>query len=378
MHILHLSSAISWRGGEQQVAYLLEGLVSCGHQVTVFCPKRSSLAEFCRRGSIPLHTYTKRMSIDPFVIGSLVRLFRQKKFDIAHTHDAQSHSQAVLAHRLSGSHLPLVVSRRVAFPIKKKGFSNYKYNYAGVQRILCVSEAIKKKLQGAIQHSERLTTVYSGIDENKFKKNKSGKLCQELNIDPATFLIGNTSALSYHKDYQTFINTAVRLREAGIMAKFLLIGRDDGMEDTLRNYIQQQKFSEDFYFLGFRKDVPEILPDLDVFLFTPMVEGLGTSVLDAFACGVPVVATNTGGIPEMVHHEQTGLLADTGDDQALAQHVQWILENPQESKELTENAYQLLHQKFTRQSTLEATLRVYEVEKRSATTRSTPVVRSGA
>ena len=72
---------------------------------------------------------------------------------------------------------------------------------------------------------------------------------------------------------------------------------------------------------GFRKDIPKILPELDIFLFSSKTEGLGTSLLDAFACQVPVVATNAGGVPELIIHEKTGLLSPTKDPQSLAKNV---------------------------------------------------------
>jgi glycosyltransferase involved in cell wall biosynthesis len=83
------------------------------------------------------------------------------------------------------------------------------------------------------------------------------------------------------------------------------------------------------HLIGFRNNVPQLLPDLDVFLFTSKTEGLGSSILDAMASGIPVVTTNAGGISEIVVHEKNALVANVGDATQLAHHVLHVLHNPE-------------------------------------------------
>src|SRR5690606_28372567 len=112
-----------------------------------------------------------------------------------------------------------------------------------------------------------------------------------------------------------------------IKAAFLAIGQGH-LEEELKAYAQEQGVSDKIIFTGFRNDIPQIFPELDVLLFSSRTEGLGSTILDAFACGVPVVSTNAGGIPEIVTNEETGLLAPVGDATALANNVLRVLQDP--------------------------------------------------
>ncbi len=105
-------------------------------------------------------------------------------------------------------------------------------------------------------------------------------------------------------------------------------------------------------------DIPKILPELDVFLITSETEGLGTSVIDAFVCEVPVVATKAGGIPELVKHKTTGLLAEVKDAKVLADHINLLFSGSIDLKEITNNQQELLTE-FTREVTAEKTLIEY-------------------
>ena len=101
------------------------------------------------------------------------------------------------------------------------------------------------------------------------------------------------------------------------------------------------------YFLGFREDVPQILASLDLFVLTSYQEGLGSSILDAMACRLPVVATQVGGIPEVVVHEETGLLVPPRRSISLAKAILRIYENRELGKMLGEKGYELVHRKFS-------------------------------
>ena len=113
-----------------------------------------------------------------------------------------------------------------------------------------------------------------------------------------------------------------------------------------------------FYLTGFRNDVADILPELDLMLMTSVTEGLGTTILDAFACAVPVVATAAGGIPEIVIHEKTGLLAAVGDVQGLASQVNRMMKDRELRDRLIEGATSHLDN-FSREATAVKTMKEY-------------------
>lgn len=358
MRILHISSARTWRGGEQQLAYLLEELRGMGQEQEVLCVKNSPLAAFCKEKGIPYTSYPKRISTDPIAGWEVKRICRVHRIDLIHVHDSHAHTFAYLA-ALFGNRTPVVVSRRVDFPIGKSGFSLQKYHHPSVRKILCVSEEIRRVLLQDYKNPERVAVVYSGIDLAKFGCAGTGILHRELGIPPETPLVGNVAAIAPHKDYFTFVNTVERLVALGANARFLIIGGDGGEQEKIEQYIRSKGLAPHIHLTGHRTDIPQVLPELSVLLFTSKTEGLGTTLLDAMASGTPIVATQAGGIPEIVEDGLTGLLAPAGDASALAERVQRLLTDQELRGRLAYRAREHVR-RFSKEAMARATLREYE------------------
>lgn len=359
MKILHLSSEYTWRGGEQQIAYLLEELRSAGVDNLVAVRKGSEFEKWCRDHDFKYFTLNFKNSLDA---ASAYRLKQQIKItnpDLIHAHTSKGHGILAIAYAL-GLKKPSVISRRVDFHLKKLGFSNWKYNIGQIKRIICVSDEIRQIVQKSIKSPERAVTVYSGIDLSRFAAITSSNFLQmKYGLPHNSFLVGNTSAIADHKDYFTFTDTARNVLASGIKDIYFFIIGDGPMKDQILDYVKNSGLEDKIIFTGFLKNIPEILKELDLFLMTSKTEGLGTSVLDAFASGLPVISTNGGGLKETVIHEVTGLQAETGDAEGLAAHVQELYNQPEKRKQLSDNAHEFV-KKFTKYNTAAETLKIYE------------------
>jgi glycosyltransferase involved in cell wall biosynthesis len=355
LRILHISTAKSWRGGEQQLAYLLEELTSqC--QNFVICAEGSEMQQHCQQKGYAHLAAKKRFSVDPGFALSIKQYSDANDIQLIHTHDSHAHSLAIIAASLFGNSLPIVVSRRVDFPIQKSLFSQYKYNHPLVKKILCVSKEIMRITAPGIKDLSKLQTVYSGIDLNKFSPD-SGKLRKELHISPNTFLIGNTSAIADHKDYFTFIDAAEKALKEDPNLIFLIIGKGP-MEEEIASYLRLKSLGDSVRMIGFRKDIPQVLAELDLFMITSKTEGLGTSIIDAFAAGVPVLGTKAGGIPELVKDGKTGLLCEVGDSKALSEKLIQLKKDSALRDRLTAAAAEKV-KKFSKSQTAKDSLAVY-------------------
>lgn len=360
MKILHLSSEKSWRGGEQQIAYLVEELQQRGIENHLAVRKGSPFADLCQERAWSHTLLPFQGSFDQHTIRGLGRLMKHGRIDLMHLHTPRGQAQGVLAHYLYRSRQPLVLTRRVDFVPKNKAFTRWKYNYPGIKKIVAISDTIGTIMKGYVQEPDKVVTVHSGINPDRFAVEYTpGSLHDELGLTKALPLIGNTSALSDHKDYFTFLDTAAELTRQGLKAHFVIMGEGE-LRQTLEAYRHKQNLDEQVTFLGFRKDLPSLLPQLAVFLMTSKLEGLGTSVLDAFAAQVPVVATTGGGIGEMVKNEETGLTAGIKQPQQLAQQVMRVLTDPEYAQQLTIRAHELLHAKFTKARMAEGNLAIYQ------------------
>ena len=358
MIVLHLDSENSWRGGEQQVAYLMEELKKQNVTSIVGCPLGSKLEEYCHRNQITCFpvsfggTHLK-------AAWQIKKFCANHKIDIIHMHSAKAHTAGVYS-ALLGNKTRLILSKRTDFPVRNNLLSRFKYNYVGIEKILCVSNKIKDVLNESLNDHTKSVTVYSGINPDRFELNNENQFLREIfKLRPDDILIGNTSALAPHKDYFTFVKTAQEVHKQNQKAHFFLIGNGP-LEQELRSYVKNKKIDHYIHFTGFITNLEQVLPTLDFFLMTSMEEGLGTSLLDAMVCKVPIVATHAGGIPEIVIHQKTGLVAPIGSYQKLAQEIIYLINNPQEKEKYIENAYQLATKNFHKKTTAEQTLSIYK------------------
>lgn len=356
--VLHISTARSWRGGEQQIAYLCTELRKLGLEQHIACIKGAPLHQWALKNQYPVLALKKASSLDLRFSGKLKRYSKKQDIQVWHAHDAHAHGFAVYAHHIFKAKAALIVSRRVDFPVARSRSSAFKYNHPSVSRYLCVSEAIANILRQSLEPNKSIFTVHSAIDPEKFKQAEAGKFRAEFAPVASKKWIGNVAALTGHKDLFTFLNTAAELLKRRNDLHFFIAGSGE-LDAELKAHAKELKLDDHLSFLGFRQDVVNLQTDLDIFLFTSEMEGLGTSVLDAFAAGTPVVTTNAGGIPEMVKHEKSGLIYPVKDVRALADGVERVLGEPDLGPHLVQGAKEIL-QEFLPSKMAEKTLQHYK------------------
>lgn len=356
--VLHISTAKTWRGGEQQIAYLMQELRNKQIDQFTFCIQDGAFHDFCVKNNFIATPFKKGFSINPLVAAKLKKAVKALNINIIHCHDSHAHTFAYMAVRLFGLDCPIIVSRRVDFPIKSSKLSHWKYKHPSIKRILCVSDQIKEIIKKDVPDHGHIHTVYSGIDLSKFKHSKTDILRTEYNIPSSSPIVVNIGALADHKDQITFVQTINILRQRIPNLRAFIIGKDQGEQVHIEEEIKRLKLKEYIDLTGFRSDVPLILPHADIFLFTSKTEGLGTSILDAFASGLAVVATPAGGIPELVINKKTGLLGKVKDPSKLAELAMEMIQNNALRQKLIEGAKAHVL-KFSKENTAKNTLRHY-------------------
>jgi L-malate glycosyltransferase len=358
LNILHLSSEKTWRGGEQQIAYLIEEHKKLGINSFVASKNGSEFSKYCTAQDWEFIEVPFSNSMDLRSALTIKRYCKEKQIDIVHMHSSGSHGVGVLSAAF-GNRADLILSRRVDFELRNNFLSRWKYNHPSIKKIICVSNKIKEIVQKTISNPSICETIYSGIDLSKFKiSSHEITLRSEYEIPENHFLIGNTSALADHKDYFTFVNTAKEVLSKCSKTSFVIFGKGP-LERQIKEYVSKLGLDDNFIFTGFVENIPDLLPQLDLFLMPSKTEGLGTSLLDAMACKLPIVATEAGGIPEIVINGKTGLTAAIGNHEELAKLILKIIENPSIAKTLSENAFSFV-KKFDRKMTAELTLEVYK------------------
>lgn len=357
--LLHVSTAKTWRGGEQQIAYLYHELDALGVPQRIVCAKDSSLEAYCQENDIDHQSVVKKNSFDLSFAKQLKKIAAEFNADLMHVHDSHGHTFTFVAGRLFCNRLPYVVSRRVDFSIANSFLSKLKYNDKHLKNIICVSDAIRKIIQPSIKNPEVLSTVHDGIDLTRYESTQPGvKLREAYKVSPEHRVIGVVAALVDHKDIFTFINMANELNKRGVAASFFIVG-EGKLRPQLEARVNALGLSGNVIFTGFVDHVLAVIKQFDVFMLTSKLEGLGTSILDAMACGVPVVATSAGGIPEMVEHGVSGLLAPVGDASRLVDNVMQVLNDQALAQSLVAGGKQRVRQ-FDKSIMAEKTLAIYQ------------------
>jgi glycosyltransferase involved in cell wall biosynthesis len=355
MRIVHLSAEKTWRGGEQQIAYLIDELNLLNIDQLVVCRKESAFEKYCMERSIPYKSLGIKNQFDVTSSLQLKKICYEFQADIMHIHSSHAHAIAVWSYFM-GNNTNMVLSRKVDFEISNNILSSIKYNCSGIKKIICVSNAIKKIMQSSISEPEKCLTIYDGIDLQKFSPNHK-QLHKLFNIDAQKKIILCTSALAEHKDYPTLINAIEQL--VGKFPFQVIVFGDGPLADDIKQLVKDRNLSNFILFGGFRTDINDLLPSADAFVMSSKTEGLGSSILDAYACKVPVACTNAGGIPEIAIHMETALLSNAKDANALANAIEQICTHTDLAADLKNKAYEFV-QKFDKKIMAEKTLSVYK------------------
>ena len=357
MFSLHLDTARTWRGGQHQALLTVLGLRRRGQRAALAAQPRG---ELFRRAAerADLHPLAPRGDLDIRAAWTLARLVRDLTPDVIHAHDAHAIAVASLARSLFGPRPspPLIASRRVDFHIRGNPFSRWKYRR--VDRFICASAAIRDMLAGDGVPPERTIVVHEGIDVDRIERAPARDLHREFDLPPGCPIAGNVAALVPHKGQRHLVDAAALLVREVPGARVLIVGAGD-LESALADQIRRLRLDGRVILTGFRADVPSVLQGLDLFVMSSVTEGLGTSVLDAMAAGLPVVGTRAGGIPESVVDGQTGLLVPPGDAPALARAIADLLRNAAKRRAFGAAGRQRARAAFSAERMVDETAAVY-------------------
>lgn len=319
LRIAHVDTERTWRGGQQQVYSLVEGLAKRGHANLVIARRGGALAERIAQ-LVPVMAVTPALGEWDFIAAHFVnRRLRSEKIDVVHAHSAHGASLAAIA--TLGTGIPVVVTRRVDFPLSKNMFSRWKYGRA--KRIVAISEGVRVVLERSGIPKNKITVVPSGVDFSRYKHVKP-LMKKELGVAENVKLIGQVAALAPHKDQATLLDAVALLRESVSNVRVVILGEGE-LRGELEKKIKELKLEDIVQLLGFRDNPLDFIPAFDAFCLSSKEEGLGTSILDAMALHVPVVATGVGGIPEMIIPGKTGYLALPKNPPSLAAELKSCL-----------------------------------------------------
>ncbi|MCE7982427.1 MAG: glycosyltransferase [Caldilinea sp. CFX5] len=222
-------------------------------------------------------------------------------------------------------------------------------------RIICVSQNVADFAAKEIGlPTDRLVVIQNGIDTNVFRP-----ALVQTPRSPEQLTIGYVGRLEKVKGVNFLIDAFARLVAAYPHLQLQLVG--DGSErPALEQQVQTLGLGDKVQFLGIRSDMPALYPTFDLFVLPSLWEGMPNVALEAMACGVPVIATNTGGTPEVVHDGKSGLLAPPGDAATLAKVMVALIGDAERRDQLAQAGRHFVEQTFSINQTIAQTVALYE------------------
>lgn len=350
MRLIHFTASKGWRGHEQKIIYLYEAFRDFGYceDQWIVCRTDSDIFKIATEKGFNIIPFEYKSEYDFKLAKRLVSISAETHSDLLFIHSSQAHTIAVLSAVFYRLKTPLVLCRTMIKKIHTNYLRKWKYNYPGIRKIICVSQPVVDVLKPAIKDHSRLCIVGSVTDLKKFDKKNTGILRREFNIPDDYKIVGNVSAFVPVKDHVTWVGAVEELKKRGVKAKYILIG-DGPLEDEIKMLVKSKGLEGDIIFAGFRRDVPEILPELDLFLFTSCNEATGSVVLEAYASHVASVAARAGGTSEVLIDGQTGFLAEVRNPIDFADKAEKILTDDALRQSMIEKGYEFLKANFTKE-----------------------------
>ncbi len=358
MKILHINTEKTWRGGEQQTFSLLKGLQKRGISSHLVCPRNSPLAEKACQSGIQTFPIPMKGEIDPRACRHIRALIRGFKYDLLHSHTSHAHTLAFFASM--GLDIRRLVTRRVDFSIFRHSFmklSGIKYRYMA-DFYVAISHKIKEVLVNDGVPENRIFVAHSGIDVDRFNGVAKDHLRDEFQIKPHEQVVINVAHLAGHKGQQYLVRAIPLVLEQVPNVRFFIVGGGSLM-DELQDLANSLGLTQELIFTGFRRDVGAFYQTADLFVMSSVQEGLGTAVLDALALGKPVVATASGGIPEVIQDGLFGRLVPPADPSALAAGMVELLTHPDQAKRMADKGRTIVRNRFSVDAMVDKNLEIY-------------------
>lgn len=277
-----------------------------------------------------------RGKLDPATLFDIIKLVKKEKINLIHAHGYGSANFGRLAGIFSG--IPTIVHAHDedSYYPWYQGLTDF-FLSGSTDRAIAVSESVRESCIKKRKIAEdRVLTMYNGIPLERFKMPESEEIEKEkklLGINLNSRVIGTIAKLREEKGIEYLLKSVPGVLEIFPSTLFLIVG-DGPLRRELESLSRQLKIDQNVVFVGYYDDVPKILSIFEVKVLPSITEGFGLVVVEAMAMGKPIIATNVGGVKEIIEDKKNGLLVPPKDPRALAEKIIHLLKNEDEAKRL--------------------------------------------
>lgn len=345
-------------GSERHVLQLAAGLRQRGHHAGIACLfQEGLLAPEIRKEGIPFACLNASGSWGVQTLGRILDWIRANPMDILHTYLFGFHFFAGFPARWAK--VPVILSSRREIANWQKRRHAWLENLGNlfVDRVVSCSKAVETRVLTKEKISpQKVTTIYNGIDLGKFHSlGQSVRIRESFQIPRDAPLVGTVANMAIEKGYPYLLEASERVLRANPRVWFLFVGFGP-LEKEMKEKARKIPKGGQIVFAGARRDIPDLMEVMDLFVLASVIEGFPNVLLEAAAMAKPVIATQVGGIPELIESGRNGLLVPPRNGTALSDAILSLLGDRARAAHLG----RLAQEKIKRDFQLERMVNQYE------------------
>lgn len=366
-NILYLRDVVQIGGAERSLFYLIKNLNRERFLPIIAVPSEGHFTEDLKSLGVEIHfiDFPRPLGLNIFkkvkTIYKLITLIRSRDIDIIHSNGFRTNLYGGIAGRITGKKVVwharnLITSERID-PDRLFIFLPHS--------LICLTEAVRKRFYRGGIPIKKSIVIPNGVDTEEFNPGISeDPVREEFGIPKDAPLIGTTSRIVPEKGHDTFLKAVRIVAEHFPDARFLIAGSHlsieyGGWEEYIRRLPKEMGLLEKVIFTGFRKDLPQLLAAMDIYVLASYAEPSGRTHLEAMAMAKPIVATRSGGTPEIAIDGETAILVEPGDDKAVAEAIISLLSNLQKRIAMGRKARKRVEDNFSIERNVRETESLY-------------------
>lgn len=353
MRILHLISSVGLFGAERVAVELSKSLKKTYHCEpilgiisNVYNP-HEEISEEAVKNDIPYTIFTCRSQLDLQLAFSVREFIKTNRVDILHCHGYKSNFYGLLA---SKGQVPSVTTNHnwltARWKLKAYCFLDSLW-IRFFDRIVAVSNEVKEGMLKYKIPGKKIRVIDNGISLERFEKRvETRKIKTQLDFEEKTRVIGTVGSLVIEKGHIYLLEAAKQVLDVAKDLKFLIIG-DGPLRKALEEKSEELGIKKDVIFMGQRKDIPELLTVMDIFVLPSVKEGLPVALLEAMAAKRPVVATRVGAIPRVIKSQDIGILVEPKDISGLRDALATLIDDSERMNLLAGGGFRRVSMDFS-------------------------------
>ena len=348
---IHVIYRLDTGGLQNGIVNLINNMDTSKFENTICCLTQGGDFEKRLNKNIKVSKMFKKPGNDYQLYIKLIKYLKEIKPTIVHTRNWAG-MDGIIAAKMA--RVPIIIHGEHGFEItdltgqnKKRKFIRKLVLSTMVDKIVTVSKNLKKRLINEIKiKPEKIIHIPNGVDTNKFNIYKKEFTRKKFGFKKGEFIIGIVARLDPIKNHKTLISAFKEIVTIHPNTNLAIVG-DGSLRNKLENQTYKLGIKDKVIFMGERNDVPEILKTFDVFVLPSLNEGMSNTILEAMATGIPVIASNVGGNPELVIDGRTGFLFPSNDVESLVQKIKTYILHPELKQKHGYNARKRVEEKFS-------------------------------